>query len=360
MSALFRFTPLLALFPLVSCGQDEQAAAPPPRPVLAMKVVSALDSSAGFAGTVAARYQTTRGFQVLGMIETLDVDVGDLVTKGQQLAELDRSSFQLDVNAREGDVTKAKARVDNATTTVARTRQLLASNTSTPAQLEADEQALAAAKASLDQANAELVKAHTRLDYTKLVSDENGVIVSKEADAGQTVSAGQPVLTIARTDAREVVVDVPEPIAAALKLGAPFDIFLQVDPAIAVKGRVREIAPQSDEATRTRRVRIAMENPPEPFRLGTTVTAKPSGAVDAPTVLKIPRAAVVEAGGKTSVWVVDAKEQTVHSKDVIIDKPSDREVQISSGLSAGEFVVTAGVSDLKDGQKVVFGEGDVR
>jgi membrane fusion protein, multidrug efflux system len=111
MNISLRIAALLTCLPLVACGKDDEGTQQPPRPVLTMKVISDLDAGPGFAGTVAARYQTARGFQVLGRIESFDVDVGDLVERGERLSELDPTSFQLDVNSKIGDVARAEARL---------------------------------------------------------------------------------------------------------------------------------------------------------------------------------------------------------------------------------------------------------
>ncbi|WP_018897706.1 efflux RND transporter periplasmic adaptor subunit [Rhizobium sp. 2MFCol3.1] len=360
MNISYRMAILSACVSLASCNAKDEAAPQPPRPVLTMKVASAFDDGPGFAGTVEARYQTARGFQVLGRIESLDVEVGDWIEKGQRLAALDPTSFQLDVNSKIGDTARAEARLKNAASTLDRTRRLVSSGASTQAKLEADIQALAAAQAALDQSNAELAKARTRVDYTTLNAGEDGVVVSKDADVGQTVNPGQTVVTIARTDAREVVVDVAPELAASLGAQEAFDIVLQADPSVTARGRVREIAPQADAATRTRRVKIALEAPPEPFRLGATVTAKLSNPPRTAAAMRIPRSAVMDADGGASVWVVDPQQQTVRATAVTIQQSTDNEMQISNGLSSGQIIVVAGVSDLKDGQKIQFDGADAK
>jgi membrane fusion protein, multidrug efflux system len=354
MSTLHRSILLLACLPLVACNRDEHQNAQVPRPVLTTTVTSSLDKGSGFAGTVEARYQTARGFQVLGRIESFNVDVGDTVARGQRLAALDPTSFRLDVNSKIGDVARAEARLKNASSQMERTRRLVSSGSSTQAQLDADIQAHAAARAGLDQANAELDKARTRVDYTVLTSDEDGVVVDKAADVGRTVNAGQPVMTIARTDVRDVVVDVPDAVSSSLTAGIPFEVRLQADPGITAMGRIREIAPQADDATRTRRLKVTLERPPEAFRLGATVTAEPIRVVDRTLALSIPRGALVGEAGRATVWVVDPQDRTVHATRVRTGPAGAHDVPVLDGLSAGQIIIVAGQSDLKDGQTVAF------
>ena len=124
---------------------------------------------------------------------------------------------------------------------------------------------------------------------------------------------------------------------------------MQLLPAVQVEGKIREIAPQADPATRLRRVRIALNNPPESFRLGATVTAK-LGKEQSPT-LRVPASAVLAKDGANFVWVVDQPASTVslHKVDLAEDPAGAR---VTGGLAPGARIVTAGIHSLKQGQQV--------
>ena len=161
--------------------------------------------------------------------------------------------------------------------TEARKRTLITTDATTKATLENAEQERAAAHASVIRAQDDLIKANEQLGYTQLKSGFAGVVTAVGAEVGQVVSPGQSVVTVARPDIREAVVDIGPDFPVPLRTGLRFTVSLQLDPTIHVDGQVREIAPQADFATRTRRVRITLNNPPENFRLGTTVMATVSG-----------------------------------------------------------------------------------
>jgi len=129
----------------------------------------------------------------------------------------------------------------------------------------------------------------------------------------------------------------------------PFTVGLQLFPAVKVEGKVREIAPQADPVTRLRRVRIALNNPPESFRLGTTVTAT-LDKTQSPT-LRVPASAVLAKGRANFVWVVDQPWSTVslHKVDLAGDPAGAR---VAGGLAPGARIVTAGIHSLKPGQHV--------
>jgi membrane fusion protein, multidrug efflux system len=250
---------------LAACHKRQ--AAPPIRPVLSIVVSPEATAKSGFAGTIEARYQSNFGFRVLGRIIARDVKVGDRINKGTQLTALDPVPFELAVRTVEADVANNDAQLQNATATEERQRNLFGEGATAKAQFEAAQHSLEEAKAGATRVRANLDKAQAQLGYTKLHADSDGVVTAVSAEVGQVVQPGQAVVTVARPDVREAVVDVPDGIEAALQKGASFQVTLEADPSIRITGQVREIAPSADAATRTRRIRITLDNPPESFGL---------------------------------------------------------------------------------------------
>ena len=121
-------------------------------------------------------------------------------------------------------------------------------------------------------------------------------------------------------------------------------------------GKVREIAPQADPVTRSNRVRIMLEDPPEAFRIGALITAIPAERADKPVVL-LPQTALLEENGKTFVWIVDPKAKTVHRQPVVIHRDAGGRIILESGIETGAILVTAGVHSLKEGQAVSLPQG---
>jgi membrane fusion protein, multidrug efflux system len=312
----------------------------------------------GFAGTVESQIQSSFGFRVLGRIIARDVRVGDAVKKGALLAALDPVAYEQAVRSAQADVSNAVARLENATATEARQQKLLQRNTTARAQFEAAQQARAAAEAAATQARADLAKAEEKLGYTQLHADFDGVVTAVEAEFGQVVQPGQTVVTIARTDIREAVIDVPADLNGNLQPGSRFEVALQLDPSVRASGRVREIGPQADSATRTRRVRIVLDDPPQSFRLGTIVTAVPASRAE--FGIALPASALLERDGRTMVWVVDPETRTVSTHEVGIITRDERSFQVVEGLPSGTRVVTAGVNSLKPGQPVKISDEVIR
>ena len=157
----------------------------------------------GFAGTVEPRYKSDLGFRVLGRIISRDVNVGDVVKKGQRLATLDPLAYQLAVRSAQADLASATARLENAAATETRQRTLLQQNIATQAQFDAAEAARESAEAGVTSARANLDKAEEQLGYTELRADFDGVVTATEAELGQVVQPGRRSSRwLARTSAR--------------------------------------------------------------------------------------------------------------------------------------------------------------
>ena len=342
----FLFSAVAAAVLLSGC-KDEEAAPPPPRPVLSQVVEARPLAGTRFAGTVQAKVQAALGSRVAGRLVSRPVHVGDLVTKGEVLAVLDATAYELSVRSARAELSSAEATLSSAVAAEERQKTLLQSNTAAQAAVESAEQSREAADAGLVRARTALAKAEEQLSYTRILAEFDGVVVTTGAEVGQTVSPGQAIVTVARPDERDAVVDIPET-AEAVVPGSRFTVTLQINPAIAVEGTVREIAPAADAATRTRRVKIALEDPPETVRLGTTITAELKEAAAA--ALVVPRTAILERDGKAHVWTVDG--DAVHLKPVTTGAETDGGIAVTQGLAAGERVVTAGVNSLEEGQKI--------
>lgn len=348
-------TVLGAIVLLGGCKEEHHAKAPATRPALTIAAAPQTARTLGFAGTVEPRYKSDIGFQVLGRIVSRDVNVGDVVKKGDRLARLDPVAYELAVRSAQADLASATARLENAAVTEARQRKLLSQDISNQAQFDAATQAYESALAGVTRAKAELEKAEEQLGYTELRADFDGVVNTVAAELGQVVQPGQTVVSVARPEIREAVVDLPESIGRDLRPQARFDIVLQVDPSIRAAGSVREIAPQADPATRTRRVRITLDSPARSFRLGTMITA--TVTTQASPGIELPVTALLERDGKTMVWVVDPATRTVSTQDVTIAARDRSFVRILNGLTAGSRVVVAGVNSLTPGQTVKIPDG---
>ena len=343
---------LLALG-LAAC-QKPPAPPAPPRPVLSMQATETLVDPLALAGTIVSQVQTPFSFRTLGRLVSRPVNIGDVVKKGQTLGAIDAISLQFAVRSAEADVASAEAQLANAIGVDERTNALLKTNASTQAQVDAADQARAAAQAGQTRARAAFAKTREDLDYAVLKADFDGVVTNTGAEVGQTVSPGEMVVELADPRLRDAVIDAPDSAASTLKLGSEFVVAAELDPSVQIHGKVREIAPQADAATRTRRVKIALEKPPDAFRLGSTITAFP--AENARRAVRLPASAILDKDGKTLVWVVDPATAKVATRPVKLAASGVDPVEVTSGLEPNMRVVTAGVHSLAEGQSVRIDE----
>ncbi|SDS33490.1 RND family efflux transporter, MFP subunit [Pseudomonas asplenii] len=343
---------------VAACSKQE----PPPepvRPVLFIEVQPESVQSLGrFAGSIQARYESTLGFRVSGRIARRHVDVGSEVAQGALLASLDPTDQQNQLRAAQGDLSRIEAQWINAQANARRQQELFDRGVGAQAQLDVAQTDLKTTGASLEQARASVGQAKDQLGYTELRSDHAAVVTDWKVEAGQVVSAGQEVVTLARPDIKEAVIDLPASLADQLREGVEFRVASQLDPSVNTTAHLREIEPQADSATRTRRARLSLVDTPAAFRLGTSISVTLSSAIE--PRIQLPLSALWENQGKTQIWTIDPQTSTVSPREVKVVSRDGETMLLGSGVKAGEKVVSAGVNSLKPGQKVRIDEENPR
>ncbi|WP_050784140.1 efflux RND transporter periplasmic adaptor subunit [Acidovorax delafieldii] len=336
---------------LAACSRP----APPEEPMRSVKLltvgVGALQSSLEYSGEVRARVESRLGFRVAGKIVQRQAELGQRVRAGQVLAQLDPKDYQLAADAARAQLASATTQRDLAAADFKRYQALKDQNFISGAELERRDATLKAAQATLDQARAQLSSQGNQAAYTTLVADAPGVVTGIEAEPGQVVSAGTPVVRIAQDGARDVVFVVPEDKVAQIAQGSEVAVRGWSGGAM-LSGRVREVAASADPATRTYQVKVALEGAQVP-PLGATVYATPKAlSHEGIAAIKLPTSALRQEGQATAVWVYDPATSTVKSQVVRIATADGNEAVVASGLTPGMQVVATGVHVLSPGQKV--------
>ena len=301
-------------------------------------------------GHIRAKDQVNLAFRLDGRVIERPVNVGDVLKAGQVVAKLDPQIQQNGLNSAQAELASAEAVLTQARLTLGRQQQLVKDGWTSRANFDEARQKLETTQGQVDAAQAQLRTAQEQLSYTVLSADAPGAVTAKGAEPGEVVHAGQMIVQLARQGGRDAVFDVPE----VLMRTGPRDPLVQIaltnDPTVRATGRVREVSPQADAATRTWQVKVGIIDPPEGMELGSTVTG--SLKLAAPPGVEIPASALTEANGNPAVWVVDPQSQTVSLRSVDVSRYDPATVVISQGLETGEVVVTAGVQVLRPGQKV--------
>ncbi len=342
---------VLAAWALAACTSHTEAPEPI-RPVLAQTVVPGAAASRDvYSGEIRARYETDLGFRVGGKLLARAVDAGARVTRGQVLARLDPEDARLAVQSTAAQLASAQSDLALAKSELDRHADLLAKKFISQSAFDVKQNAFNSAKARVDQAHSQASISANQAGYTTLVADADGVVISVAAERGQVLSAGQPVLKLAQSGEKEVVVNAPESQLARFKVGQDVAISLWSDATKVFPGRIREIAGGADPVTRTYAVRVSALAAPASAQLGMTANVILSPTAEAQLVL-LPLTAVANERNDPAVWVIDPKTSQVKLRKVTIGQFREDGVTITSGLEPGEVVVTAGVHKLKSDQVV--------
>jgi len=332
-------------FVLAGCGKQAELPASVERPASTIVVgAAASDSGNVYSGEVHARYETVLGFRIGGKIVERLVDAGAFVKKGQVLARLDAADTGLQESA-------ADAQYHLAEEELQRYRELRDKGFVSQSALDAKETALKAAAAQAGLAR-------NQAAYTRLLSDRDGVVSATFAEVGQVVSAGQPVMRVAQEGEREVTFSVPESRFSSVKVGMPAEIELNATDSnvqSTVTGRVREISPAADAASRTYPVRVTFDAKNAKVALGMTARVRLKESAKNSTQKNsgflVPLTAIFQQGDKAAVWIV-AADHSVSLRPVEVAAYRDDGALIASGVAAGERIVSAGVHKLSVGEKI--------
>lgn len=294
------------------------------------------DNERVYSGEIRARHEVNLGFRLGGKITQRLVEAGALVKAGQLLARLDSSDAGLQASAADAQYQLAEAEVK-------RYRVLLSKNFVSQSALDAKE-------AALQALSAQAGLARNQSGYTHLVAEKSGVVMATFAEVGQVVAAGQVVLKLAEDGAREVAIAIPESDYANLSVGAKATVSLWSSRSVDEQtGRLRELSPAADAASRTYAARVSL--PDNKLPLGMTAQVKFVSKNVAPRELLVPLTAIFQQGNHAAVWIV-AADHSVSLRPVQIAQYADEGALIASGIKAGERIVSAGVHKIVAGEKI--------
>jgi multidrug efflux system membrane fusion protein len=305
-----------------------------------------------FPGEVRARVEQPLAFQVGGRLASRSVHVGDRVERGQVLAELESQDLDLQAGAVRARLAAAQAEAQRAAAERRRYEALgddrLVSRSSVDAAIAADR----AAAGQVRALQAQLGVAGNQAGYATLRAPDPGVIAMRHVEAGQVVAPGQVAFVLAVDAALEAVIALPESEIDAFAVGQPVQVEAWSDPGRRFDGRIREIAPAADPATRTYAARISLADAADDaLLLGQSVRVFADVGVDAAPTVPLPAVQRGE-GGATAVWVVDPGTRRLALRPVRLGTWGETRVPVLEGLSRGDIVVAAGGHLLRAAQRV--------
>ena len=342
---------LLSALALAGCMSHAEVTSPERVARVAQPKVASTQTVAVYPGEVHARFESALGFRVAGKISARHVDVGSHVSRNQILAELDPRDLALATASVRAGLASAEAAHALAQSEHDRFKALHAQRFVSQFELDAKINALAATRAHVNEARAAFGTARNQAGYAELRADADGVITAIAGEVGQVVAVGQTVVTLARDGASEVEISVPEQQIDNYSSGHDATIELWTDVGKRHAGIVREISPSADATTRTYRVRVAFVDEASAPRLGQTARVYFGSDAQADHWL-VPLSALYEKDGKPALWQVDPLSRQVHLTAVDVERYGEDGALIAGGLTARNWIVTAGVHRLREGEVV--------
>lgn len=341
-----------AAFATVSLHTQQASAVSDPRqeaPIVRLATpMRVTESDRGFTGIVAARVQSNLGFRVAGKIVERLVNVGQAVKAGQPLMRIDETDLRLALTAKRNAVTAARASVVQLDADERRYADLVSKGWASRQRYEQAKAASDTAKAQLAAAEAEAEVTENEATYSVLVADADGTVVETLGEPGQVVAAGQTVVRLAQAGPREALIALPETIRPAIGSAAEASVY--GSNGHRYTAHLRQLSDSADPQTRTYEARYVLDGMAAAAPLGATVTIWLTSGTSEPEV-QVPLGAVLDDGGKTGVWVLNAATSTVHFRPIKLVRMTS-ESAVVSGLNSGDSIVSLGAQLLREGARV--------
>lgn len=304
-----------------------------------------------FPAELKASNEADLAFRVGGQVSKLEVKEGEHVKRGQLLASLDPTDYQLQVELSQANYTLAKVQFD-------RIKVMLSQKATTQAQFDE-------AKASLDQAANALENAKNQLGYTELRAPYDGVIASLSIDNFEYVGATQTILHIQNIEQMDVEFQIPERLVANIqKVALQYRPTVSIDavPNVKFEGVYKEHRTTPDVMTKSYDATISLVNTSKANinllpGMTATVDLDISQISGQPTHITVPIEAVMrqqgsEGSSDSIVWIYNSEQGHVSPRKVTLGDMTEDSIEIVSGVEPGEQVVAAGVHGLTEAMQV--------
>jgi len=295
---------------------------------------------------------TDVSFLVSGKVLFVGPREGDYVKRGQRLASIDPTDYQLALTAATKQKDVAEVAHKRAEDEHRRMKMLYDSNSLAPNDYEKFKAAFDSTARQYEQAVAAEKLSRKHLTDATLYSPTSGYIAKRMIEPGDTASVGQPVFEIIQLNPVEVNVGVPETDVHLVRIGQKAEIKIPALPGRSFEGTVRIINVSADPNTRTYMTRITVANPKHLLRVGMVAEATIRGDKVVPMAILPGDAVVRDPQGATQVFVYYPDQKRVYTKRVDIGAAIDKDVEIKSGLSGNELIVLGGQTRLRNGQTV--------
>jgi len=351
---------------LVGCSSARETVSAAPETVSNVAVISAQSAKipdlVEAVGTLRASQTSQLAAQMMGNLVEIRVHEGDIVRRGQILAVIDegqpRAAFDHATAAdlaSQQQIAAAESELTLAESTFKRYQTLYEKKSVSPQEFDEVKARYQTAQARRDmarsgqaQAKAALQQARTALGYTHVLAPFDGVVIEKKVDVGTLASPGMPILTIEDQHRFRLEATVNESDVRYVRLGQAVPIVVDALGGQELKGKVVEIVPAADAASRSFVVKVEM---PVERALRSGLFGRARFARGERSALLIPRSAVVERGQLQGIYVLDLN-RIAGLRYITLGKPASGQVEVLAGLQAGETLIADPGSRELNGKKV--------
>jgi len=309
----------------------------------------AIGARHSFTGTMQPRYQASVAFRVAGKISARLVEVGQRIKSGQPLFRLDAEDIELQLRVAEAEQLSARSLLKQMTSEEARLLQLRSTNSVSQSEYDLGLANRDVAIARVEAADRRLTLAKNQRTYCDLLADSDGVVTAIQAEAGQVVNVGQPVLNLTQSEELEAVISLPESLISEVKELCATATFWS-KPSLQLQAELRELAPMADPISRTYDAKFRLMPMTPDLAIGMTVTITLSTTVE--DGLCIPITSIATLGETPIVWRIDTKTGLVEAVPVVIDEYRNETAVVRGDFHSGDRIVSAGVQRIDEKSKV--------
>lgn len=351
----FLCAPLLILFPSCSEPVEQKETI---RPVRYQQVVRfSNEKQRTFSGVSESGIEAQLSFRVTGVIRSIKVVVGQRIQKNQHIASIDDSDAILDYEKAVAAQKNTQVQVETAKSNLERVRDLYENNNVSLSEYEAAKNKFAAAKSDYSASKKNTALNKREVGYYKLYSPMDGIVVSKDVNENENVSAGQSIVKINSENDIQVVVGIPEKYISKIKKDNKAIVTFSTLTGKIFQGIVTEIS-YSISSSSTYPVKINLMEFDKAIRPGMPANVSFTiGSNDKSSFFLVPSNSVGEDNNGNFVFTVESDQEgfgLVHKKIVQVGKLTDKGFQILSGVNDGDFIITSGIDKMTDNKKVKF------
>lgn len=359
--------PLIALLPvlgLTSCAEQSVSAPAAGRPPVAVTVATAvaasLTDSVEVVGSLAPKFAVDVKSEISGTVTAVYVTEWVSVARGARLARLDTSETEAGIEALRALEMQARTAETRARREHERAVELKKFGLITPQNFDDATSAVEAAEAATSAARAQVKTAEAHLAKSFITAPMTGVVALRAVSVGDRVEnmGGGPMFRIVDNRLLDLTVSVPSSRMALVRVGQPLEFTTDVLPGRTFSGKVMFINPSIDEASRSARVIAEVVNRDGTLKSGAFVKGRILVATRE-GVLQVPREALLNWSlEQQSAEVFVVRGDQAEKRTVRTGMTSGELVEVVSGLSAGDRVVTRGGFALRSGDRVTVGTGE--